>query len=79
MLPFSLLRAILKHRKGRFLLFLRQSFASYRGKRLGKVPRCCSCDLNHKFAATEGLWFQFMNGKLMVPISVQHIEASLSN
>ena len=25
-----------------------------------------SCDLNHKFAATEGLWFQFVNGKLMV-------------
>src|SRR5712692_9074838 len=25
------------------------------------------CDLNHKFAATEGLCFQLMNGKLMVP------------
>ena|SRR5438067_7090832 len=29
------------------------------------------CDLNHKFAATEGLCFQLRNGKLMVPISVQ--------
>ncbi len=26
------------------------------------------CDLNHEFAETEGLWFQFINGKLMVPI-----------
>src|SRR6266478_6523004 len=26
------------------------------------------CDLNHMFAATEGLWFQIINGKLMVPI-----------
>jgi len=35
-----------------------------------KKPLCFGavrCDLNHVFAATEGLWFQIANGKLMVP------------
>jgi hypothetical protein len=59
------------------LVLIELAASNYFHSRQGIASSHSCCDLNHKFAATEGLWFQFMNVKLMIPISVQHMEASL--